>query len=246
MAATTLPAGVEPPERLLVVTAHPEDADVCVAGSVASWVSQGTVAYLVCATSGESATDDPAADPLLVAAMREAEARAAADVVGYEGVTFLHRPDGAVAADLALREQLVRVVRRFRPDAVATFDPRPLLTAAGGIVHPDRRQTASAVLAAIHPGTSGPASFPSLARSEDLLPHRVDRLLLFESEQADAWIDIEATLATKVEAVQAHASQLRRRPDLADQVRERAREVGAAVGLPAAEAWLDTAVSGGR
>jgi LmbE family N-acetylglucosaminyl deacetylase len=59
--------------------------------------------------------------------------------VGYEGVTFLHQPDGALANDLALRELLVREIRTFRPDAVLATDPETLFHGDGGINHTDHQ-----------------------------------------------------------------------------------------------------------
>src|SRR5918996_3675507 len=98
------------PGRLLVIVAHPDDADFGAAATVAKWARESTVARLVCCTSGDAGADDARIDPLELARRREAEQRAAADVVGYEAVTFLHRPDGALDNDLALREQLVRII----------------------------------------------------------------------------------------------------------------------------------------
>src|SRR3990172_6332142 len=111
------------PERVLVIVAHPDDADFGVAGTLSRWIRQGSVARLVCCTSGDAGADDATTDPLELARRREAEQRAAAAVVGYEAVDFLHRPDGALENDLALREQLVRLIREFRPDAVVAMDP---------------------------------------------------------------------------------------------------------------------------
>src|SRR5512135_2222474 len=104
----------ERPERVLVIVAHPDDADFGVAGTLAKWIRAGTVARMVCCTSGDAGADDARTDPLELATLREAEQRAAAEVVGYEGVDFLHQPDGALENDLALREQLVRIIRRFK------------------------------------------------------------------------------------------------------------------------------------
>ena len=106
------------PERLLVIVAHPDDADFGAAATVAKWVREGTVARLVCCTSGDAGADDARTDPLELARRREDEQRAASRVVGYEGVDFLHRPDGALENDLALREQLVRIIRQFKPDTI--------------------------------------------------------------------------------------------------------------------------------
>ena len=71
------------PRRLLVIAAHPRDADLAMAGTVARWVGQGTVAQLVCCTSGDGRSDDAEAGPLELAAVREREQREAADQLGY-------------------------------------------------------------------------------------------------------------------------------------------------------------------
>src|SRR6188472_1970254 len=138
-AATTPAPGpslhVDRPERLMVIVAHPDDADFGPAGTVAAWVRAGSVAHLVCCTSGDAGSDDPRTDPLELARRRETEQRAAAAHVGYSEVTFLHQPDGALANDLALREQLVRSIRAFRPDAVLAPDPTVVITKGGHVQH---------------------------------------------------------------------------------------------------------------
>ena len=227
----------EHPARLLVITAHPDDAEFAIAGSVARWVGEGTVARLVCCTSGDAGGDDATADPLALAALREAEQRAAAATIGYEGVTFLHRPDGALANDLALREQLVRVIRTFRPDAVAAPDPRVIVQEAGRIQHVDHREAGAAALDAVYPAARNAMAFPHLVTAEGLGPHSVSRIYLFWSEHPSAFVDISATLDLKVAALRAHASQHRQPDELGGRVRAWAQGTGEAVGLGAAEAF---------
>jgi LmbE family N-acetylglucosaminyl deacetylase len=233
------PAGlqraVERPERLLVVVAHPADADYGLAGSVAHWVSAGSIAQLVCCTSGDGTGDDPTVDPLELAARREREQREAAAIVGYEDVTFLHRPDGAVANDLALREQLVRSIRGFRPHCVATSDPRVLVHPWGQVNHIDHREAGGAAVDAI-PAAGNAMAFPQLMRSEGLDPHAVNRLILFWSDRSTHVQDIGLTLERKLRALQAHASRpLATRS--ADEVRAWAARDGGPAGLDAAEAF---------
>src|SRR5215212_9509102 len=111
------------PKRFMVIAAHPDDADFGPAATAARWIDAGSVGWLVCCTSGDQGGEDPEADPLVLAATREREQNAAAEVVGYAGVTYLHQPDGALVNDLALREHLVREIRTFKPDAVLATDP---------------------------------------------------------------------------------------------------------------------------
>jgi LmbE family N-acetylglucosaminyl deacetylase len=223
------------PQRLLVIVAHPDDVDFGIAGSVAGWVAEGTVAWLVCCTSGDQGSDNAAADPLELAATREAEQRAAAAIVGFEAVTFLHRPDGALANDLALREQLVRLIRTFRPDAVAAPDPRVLIHPVGMVNHVDHREAGAAAIDAVYPAARNAMAFPHLVSAEALQPHHVQRLYLFWTDQPTAVVDISATLEVKLRALRAHRSQLREPQGVEDRVREWAAATGSQVGVASGE-----------
>src|SRR6266540_7004830 len=83
------------PERFMLIVAHPDDADFGPAGTAARWIDAGSQGWLVCCTSGDQGGEDPDADPLELATLREREQNDAAAVVGYAGVTYLHQPDGA-------------------------------------------------------------------------------------------------------------------------------------------------------
>jgi LmbE family N-acetylglucosaminyl deacetylase len=227
----------ERPDRILVVTAHPDDAEFGVAGSVARWIGEGAVAHLVCCTSGDAGSDDADTDPLELAAVREAEQRAAAALVGYDGVTFLHRPDGAVANDLALREQLVRIIRTFRPDAVVATDPRVFIHERGFVNHVDHREAGAAAVDAVYPAAENAMAFPHLVKAEGLPPHYVRRLYLFWSDRADTAVDISATLETKLRALHAHRSQHRKPEELDARITEWARLEGESVSVEAAETF---------
>ncbi len=166
--------------------------------------------------------------------MREREQRAAAAVVGYSGITFLHQPDGALANDLALREQLVREIRTFRPDAVLATDPEALFHEDGGINHTDHRAAGIAAVDAVYPAARNPMAFPWLAR-QGLAAHRVGRIYLFWSNQSNAWIDVSATIDRKVAALREHPSQIHEPEKLDDRIREWAAELGQLIGTKAAE-----------
>jgi LmbE family N-acetylglucosaminyl deacetylase len=223
------------PARFMVITAHPDDAEFGPAATAARWVDQGSRGWLVVCTSGDQGGEDADQDPIELAALRESEQRAAAEIVGYEGVTFLHRPDGALANDLALREQLVREIRSFRPDAVLATDPETLFFRGGRINHSDHRMAGMAAIDAVYPAARNPMAFPWLAR-EGLAKHVVRRLYLFWSNQPNVRIDISATLDRKIRALQAHASQLGDFEGLETMMREWAQEEGAPIGVESAEA----------
>ena len=223
------------PARFMVIVAHPDDADFGPAATAARWIADGSEGWLVCCTSGDAGADDWRTDPLELAATREAEQRAAADVVGYAGISFLHQPDGALANDLALREQLVREIRTFRPDAVLAVDPETLFYDDEGVNHTDHRAAGFAAVDAVYPAARNGMAFPWLAR-DGLEPHVVRRLYLFWSGRPTAWIDVSGTIDRKLEALRAHPSQLRHPEELEPRIRKWAEEEGAAIGVEAAEA----------
>lgn len=238
----TLPSPVDEghrwrPDRFMVIVAHPDDADFGPAGTAATWVDAGSTGWLVCCTSGDAGGEDHTLDPLELGRVRETEQLAAAGVIGYEGVSFLHQPDGALANDLALRELLVREIRRFRPDAVISTDPETLFRRGGrGINHTDHRAAGLAAADAIFPAARNPMAFPGLV-GEGLLPHRVRRLYLAGTNLPTAWVDIGDRLERKLEALRRHASQGAGEAEILDRIRERAASDGEAIGVAAAEAF---------
>ena len=219
----------------MVIAAHPDDADFGPSGTAARWIDQGSVGWLVCCTSGDQGGEDPERDPFDLAAEREREQRAAAEVTGYAGVSFLHQPDGALVNDLALRELLVREIRTFRPDAVLATDPEALFHSDGFINHTDHRAAGIAAVDAVYPAARNPMAFPSLARG-GLAAHRVRRMYLFWSNQPNAWIDITSTLDRKIAALAEHRSQIQEPEQLDARIREWAAEEGARIGVAAGEA----------
>jgi LmbE family N-acetylglucosaminyl deacetylase len=223
------------PERLMVIVAHPDDADFGPAGTVARWVRAGSVAHLVCCTSGDAGADDPRTDPLELARIRETEQRAAAVHVGYEEVTFLHQPDGALANDLALREQLVRAIRTFRPDAVLAPDPTVVITRGGHVQHTDHRAAAMAALDAVYPAARNGLAFPHLAIHEGLEPHVVRWLYMFWTDRPDTWVDISDTLEVKLAALHEHASQIRDPEGFDERIREWSAEDAGLFGVTAVD-----------
>jgi len=80
-----------PPERMLVIAAHPDDIEFVVAGTVAKWIQAGSEVRYVLATSGDAGTHQPGVRRQELARIREAEQRAAARVVGAEKVVAYAR-----------------------------------------------------------------------------------------------------------------------------------------------------------
>src|SRR4051794_15301255 len=102
-------------ERILLVTAHPDDVDFGSAGTVAGWTDAGIeVAYCI-VTDGDAGGFDASISRAEMAVIRRAEQEAAAKVVGVDDVTFLGYPDGRLEVSLDLRRDISRQIRRVRP-----------------------------------------------------------------------------------------------------------------------------------
>ena len=218
--------------RILVIVAHPDDIESWCGGVVAHFSALGKLVSYVLCTSGDKGTSDPLQTPQQVAARREAEQMEAARVLGVEDVTFLRWPDSEVEPTLLLRRELVRQVRRQRPDLVITHDPAPPYRQ-----HPDHRAVGRAALDALFPCARDPLTFAEHITQEGLQPHLVPEAWLFASEAPDLWIDIAATLPQKIQARLAHVSQHTDPAELERNWYHRAAVVGEPLGLSAAEAF---------
>ena len=224
------------PRRAMVIAAHPDDIEFVVAGTVAKWVQAGAWVRYVLVTSGDAGSHQPGITRQELARVREAEQRAAAHIVGVDDVVFLGYHDGEVEPTLALRRDLVREVRRFKPDVVVCFDPTRLFVGDGYINHPDHRAAGPAALDAVVPAAAMPLIFAEL-REEGLEPHRVRELLVAATPEPDTWIDITETIDLKIEALRQHTSQFPDDWDPSEMIREWAAESGAKVGVPYAESF---------
>lgn len=225
-----------PPKRAMIIAAHPDDIEFVVAGTAAKWARAGTAIRYVLATSGDAGSHVPGITREEVTRIREEEQRAAARIAGVDDVVFLGYHDGEVEPTLALRRDLVREIRRFKPDVVICYDPTRLLVGDRYINHPDHRAVGQAALDAIAPTAAMPLVFPEL-RGEGLEPHRVREVFVTSGSEANTWIDISETIDTKIEALRQHASQFPDGWDPGEMVRGWAVENGEKAGIPYAEVY---------
>jgi len=228
----------------LVIMAHPDDAEFGCAGTVAAWVREGwEVSYVVCtdASGGgaDDATDVGPAARARITATRKAEQRAAGAILGLRDVVFLDYPDGRLEPTLELRRDLVRLLRRFRPQRVIVPSPERVWTPTYSIPrhHPDHLAVGAAALAALYPAAQNPWDFPELL-AEGLPPHKVREFYIVGGPLPNHAVDIGATLDLKLAALRAHDSQLGTDIDaMAERLRGWAAETGAAHGLEYAEVF---------
>ena len=135
----------------LVVFAHCDDAEWFFGGTVARLVAQGAeVNYVVC-TDGSSGGVDLSVSDADLAATRAAEQRAAADALGVREVEFLGYHNDELTVTVDLKRDLVRQIRRFRPDLVLGLAPYRVMDAPVDWSHGDHIAAGEATLQASTP-----------------------------------------------------------------------------------------------
>ena len=228
---------VDTPERALVVIPHPDDAEIACGGTVARWIREGTQVYYVVCTNGDKGSDDPQMTSERLAEIRVAEQLEAARILGVKEVVMLGYPDGELEDTREFRKQLVRAIRRFKPQVVFCPDP----VRQNSYWHRDHRICAQVTLDAIFPYARDHLHFPELLKEEGLEPHKVRTLLLWGAEHPDTYVDTSETLETKIKALYCHTSQVGglRNPDREAKhwLAENAHRLGEKVGYQYAEAF---------
>ena len=191
--------------RLLTVFAHPDDAETAAGGSLLAWAAAGWELTLCVITDGDKGTNDPDDTPEAVTARRRREQERAASRLGA-AVLYLGYEDGTLQPTLALRRDLVRVMRQVRPRRVVANDPTVWFRHGRYINHPDHRAAGQALLEAVYPAVKKVGAFPELL-AEGLAPHVVEEVWLTPTDEPDTWVDIAPVLDEKVALICDHASQ---------------------------------------
>lgn len=204
-----------------MVLAHPDDPEFFCGGTVARWCQEGHEVVYCLLTKGEKGSDDGAMDPAELAARRQQEQQRAAEILGVRQVIFLDYADGMLAPSLELRKDIVRVIRRMRPQVIVTCDPTNYFPSDRYINHPDHRAAGQATLDAVFPAAGSALYFPELASQEGLQPHKISRVYVAAAQHPNTAVDVTSTIERKLQAILAHESQIRDPAGLKARVRER-------------------------
>lgn len=177
---------------VLVVAAHPDDAEICVGGTLLQLVRAGNRVGILDATRGEMGTRGSQAD-------RDAETAAATERLGLAWRGNLGLPDSRVVATVAARETLARHLRELAPQIVLTQHTEDL--------HPDHAATGRLVreawyLSGLHRVAERDGGGP--ARRPRFLFHYMGHVP-FEPTLV---VDVTDVWADKLEVIRCYASQL--------------------------------------
>ena len=220
--------------HVLVVTPHPDDAEIGAAGTIARWTREGKdVVYVVC-TSGDKGSSDVTVKSEELAQIREQEQLAAAEVLGVREVIFLRLPDQGLEDTPEFRKEIVRLIRLYRPDTVVTADPYRRY-----VWHRDHRITGQVTLDAIFPYARDHLAYPDLLE-EGLQPHKVKEVLCWSAtDGVNYHLDITDTFDIKIAALKCHHSQMGHRSpaEMDARMRDRATQMAKGEDFELAEAF---------
>ncbi|MGE0601011.1 MAG: PIG-L deacetylase family protein [Dehalococcoidia bacterium] len=222
------------PPSAMVVVAHPDDAEFLCAGTVAKWAAKGCEVTYVIITKGDKGSDDPEMTSSRLTVIREAEQRAAGAVLGVKNYEFMGYPDGYLQHTLDLRRDVTRLIRKYRPHVLLTFDPTNRFFSDNYVNHPDHRVAGDVALDATFPTARDRLTFPELLL-DGYEPWKIRQVWLSGADKPNVWVDIADTLELKKEALLKHPSQLG--PDSGEFAEEMARMSGASQNIRYAEAF---------
>ena len=206
---TLQPENWTSPQNILVILAHPDDPEFFCGATLARWARDGhkiTYLLLTCGDKGFNPTTNPEMTPEKLCGLRHGEQNNAAKIIGANSVHFMDLPDGYLIPDLNLRRDIVREIRRHKPDILVTCDSQTLF-ATYGIIHPDHRACGQVVLDAVFPAAGNLVYFPDLL-AQGFEPHMPKEVWCSLTNQPNTSVDVTDTWDIKMQAILEHKTQV--------------------------------------
>ncbi|MEI7684364.1 MAG: bacillithiol biosynthesis deacetylase BshB1 [Planctomycetota bacterium] len=179
------------PLDYLVIAAHPDDAELCLAGTILSLKAEGARVGVLDLTSGEPT-------PLGTPEIRVRETAAATALLGLDYRGNLGLTNRALVADLESRAKLAGAIRQLRP--------RVLITHYWDDAHPDHVAASALVDAARFWAKLSKTDMPG----EPFYPQKIIYFFsmhLRMHAQPSFVVDVSAHLEKKLEVVSCYHSQ---------------------------------------
>lgn len=171
------------PRRVLALTCHPDDLEFFAGGTLRRLALAGSEITAGVLTDGEKGGNRP-----VLGAVRRAEMKRCAEVLGYRRVEFCGLADYGLPEDPRLEREVDRLWQDVRPEAVLAFDPMELVP---GMANRDHKALGRTVA--------------DLARR-----HLFDgvEVYFYGTRHPNVLVDISPVIRDKARAVLTHQSQL--------------------------------------
>ncbi|HSX57715.1 MAG TPA: PIG-L family deacetylase [Candidatus Saccharimonadales bacterium] len=223
-------------KKVLIITAHADDADFSCGGTLIKWIDQGAKAAIVIATNGDKGTHDQNVTGEALVQLRKKEQLEASEFLGLENTWFLDYPDAHLENTQELKEKLVKIIREYQPDAVFTWDPTLVYTVEKNFInHPDHRAIGQAVLDCVYPMARDFLTFPNNSS------HKVEHLFLFNFEKANYSVDISDAASKKLELLKKHTSQFS--DGMKEEMEDFDHSAGEKMGVASAESFVHLTIA---
>jgi LmbE family N-acetylglucosaminyl deacetylase len=185
--------------RVIVFGAHPDDCDMDAGGTAMLWTAKGAAVKFVSLTNGDAGHQSEGGGAL--AKRRRLEAQEAGRRFGIAEYEVLDNHDGELMPTLAVRQEVIRRIRRWNADVV--IGPRP------NDYHPDHRYTGVLMQDAAYM-----VMVPNIC--PDTPPLRKNPVFMYSQDgfqrpnpfRPDVAVDIDSVIDRKIRALDAHVSQV--------------------------------------
>jgi LmbE family N-acetylglucosaminyl deacetylase len=205
-------------ERILVVTAHPDDVDFGSGGTVATFTDAGVAVTYCIVTDGDAGGFDPAVPRSEIPSIRRAEQTKAGELLGVHDVRFLGYRDGELTVTHDLRRDISRVIRQVRPQRMLVQSPERNWDRVQAS-HPDHLAAGEAAMQAVYPDARNPFAHTSLLQEEGLAAWTVPEVWVMGGPKPNHFVDVTDKLDRKVAALRAHHSQTAHMHELEEMLR---------------------------
>ena len=227
-------------KTIMIVGAHPDDNDFGTAGTVAKASKLGCKVIYVVATKGNRGSSDPKMTPEKLWKIRKQEQIEAGKILGVSTFEFLGYNDGELVADVKLKEKIVILIRKYKPDIVFTMDPSIMYYKDRNFVnHTDHRAIGEATMDAVYPLSRDLMSFPQHTK-KGFMPFTVKELCFnsFDPNNANSFVDISDTINSKIKALESHRSQIPDLPSVEKRISEWSSKLGEKFDCKYAEGFI--------
>ena len=209
--------------KLLVITAHPDDAELMFGGTISKYTRNGHEVEFLVVTSGENWNKLGNTNLEEVKKIRESEAKNAAKVLGVKSIHFLNLEDGQLNR-YKLIPTLVEEIRKRNPNFILThseqeghYDHKEISYSVKRVCNIDG-EPAPIINPYLKSKYNPVTSFKGLYTSNPIINGINPKTVYLSLEKED--------VERKIEAILCHKSQFQDRTGIVDKIMTEARFFG--------------------
>ena len=199
--------------KVLFVTAHPDDVDVFFGGTISLLRKDKKEVYVLVMTNGARGSRENTISEKALAKARLKEQEEALKVYGVAKGHFnsLNYKDGEAENTMDLIGKIAEVIRKFQPDLVATHNPNYFFSKSFHkthyhVNHKDHRICGCSTMDAVYPFSRDRSFFPKHLK-EGLSCSCVTEMFFTSGDETNSRIDITSVIDQKKKGMLKHKSQ---------------------------------------